>query len=131
MFLKIWEKFVELVIDASIFTEVKMYKGELEEGAEFTETFPVCYLEFDGDNMQHELAGSQIGESVSQLEFYIAADDQLKPLILDKCNELIDFFDGKDVLVDTSNFKCRYARTSLHAYIPGLGKAYRVTFEVY
>jgi hypothetical protein len=132
MFLKIFKKVVEIILAAELgFREVKMYKGELEEGAEYRDVFPMCYVEFAGDQSPDMLAGDKFAEGLSQVELYIADKDYDEPKGLDLCNSVIDLFDGTDMKIDTEVFKAMYIKTELYAYIAGKGKAYKITIGVH
>lgn len=132
MFLLIFKKVVEIITGADLgFTEVKMYKGELEEGADYRDTFPICYVDFVGDTANELLAGDMYADGLSELEIYIADKDYDEPKILDLCTSIIDLFDGTDIEVTGGNYTARYLKTDLHAYIPGKGKAYKILIGIH
>ena len=132
MFLKIYQKVVAMIIAANLgFTEVVMYKGELEEGAEWRFKMPICLVELSDDIPGDQLAGDQISETETRLELYVCDKDTTEPKILNKVNSVLALFDGTDVKIDSDVFKARYLGTSLHAYLPGVGKAYKIVIGIH
>ncbi|HAX49678.1 MAG TPA: hypothetical protein PK605_00390 [Ignavibacteria bacterium] len=132
MFLKIYQKVVAIITAANLgFTEIVMYKGELEEGAEWRFKMPVCLVELADDIPGDQLAGDLISETETRLELYVCDKDTTEPKILNKVNSVLALFDGTDVKIDTDNFKARYLGTSLHAYLPGTGKAYKIVIGIH
>ncbi len=132
MFLKIYQKVVSMITAAALgFTEIVMYKGELEEGAEWRMKMPVCLVELADDIPLDQLGGELTGETETRLELYVCDKDTSEPKILNKVNSVITLFDGTTVKIDSDVFTARYIGTSLHAYLPGVGKAYKIIIGIH
>lgn len=132
MFLKIYQKVVAIITAANLgFTEILMYKGELEDGAEWRMKMPVCMVELSDDIPGDQLAGDLISETETRLELYVCDKDTTEPKILNKVNSVLALFDGTDIKIDSDVFKARYLGTSLHAYLPGVGKAYKIVIGIH
>jgi hypothetical protein len=114
--------------------EITMYKGELEEGSDWTPVFPKIFLELDLEKVTAYGAGNKSAKTIDGLNVYIVDKDTDEPVVLPRLEEVIEYLDGKEMRVQLDTtvtaVKLKYEGFQLHAYLKGGPLAYLIRFSV-
>lgn len=110
-----------------------MYKGELEEGAEWKASLPALFIELYREDVTR-FAGAVAHQNELTFNLFLADKNHEEPSVLEHMEEIKSFLNGKllNAAGDGDPAKwCKviYEGSHFHAYIRGLGAAYIMTFK--
>lgn len=107
-----------------------MYKGELEEGAQWKVNLPAVFIELFREDVT-KYAGAKAYTNDVYVNLFIADKNLEEPEALRHKEEIKEFMNGKLFEYQAGKFcKIVYEGSQFHAYIHGLGAAYIMNYKL-
>lgn len=109
---------------------VERYKGEFEDGAEWTPAYPAVKIEYTSNEPVEYSADGSSAVTGSVFTIFIANRDLNEPVVLRLLEDVINLLDGKYIDADGQGYKITYQRSQIHGYIPGGAEVHRASFTI-